>query len=138
LAAVCDRNPGDDEAVIFHALQLVAIGYLDPTDKTYAWQKSGSEILNEMLVRHPNHPGVAHYIIHSVDYPLLAEKGLKAARVYATIAPDASHALHMPSHIFTRLGLWNDSIASNTASMKSAIAQAQCKRRSNNRPQSAA
>jgi hypothetical protein len=91
-----------------------------------------------MLVRHPNHPGVAHYIIHSVGYPLLAEKGLKAARVYATIAPDASHALHMPSHIFTRLGLWNDSIASNTASMKSAIAQAQCKRRSNNRPQSAA
>src|SRR5439155_25281545 len=75
-------------------------------------------------VRHPNHPGVAHYIIHSVDYPPLAELGLAAARAYATIAPDAPHALHMPSHIFTRLGLWDDSIASNTASTKSAIAQA--------------
>ena len=125
LAAVCDRNPSDDEAAIFHALQLVAIGYLDPTDKTYTWQKKGSEILNKLLVRHPNHPGVAHYIIHSVDYPSLAELGLKAARAYATIAPDAPHALHMPSHIFTRLGLWDDSIASNIASTKSAIAQAQ-------------
>jgi hypothetical protein len=125
LARVCDRNPSDDEAAIFHALQLVAIGYLDPTDRTYTWQKKGSEILNQMLVRHPNHPGVAHYIIHSVDYPSLAEMGLKAARAYATIAPDAPHALHMPSHIFTRLGLWDDSITSNIASTKSAIAQAQ-------------
>ena len=125
LATVCDRYPGDDEAAIFHALQMVAIGYLDPTDKTYAWQKRGSEILNQLLVRHPNHPGIAHYIIHSVDYPPLAALGLKAARAYATIAPDASHALHMPSHIFTRLGLWDDSIVSNTASMNSAIAQAQ-------------
>lgn len=125
LAGVCDRNPGDDEAAIFHALQLVAIGYLDPTDKTYTWQKKGSEILNQVLLRHPNHPGVAHYIIHSVDYPSLAELGLKAARAYAGIAPDSPHALHMPSHIFTRLGQWDDSIASNTASTKSAIAQAQ-------------
>jgi tetratricopeptide (TPR) repeat protein len=125
LANVCDRNPGDDEAAIFHALQLVAIGYLDPTDKTYAWQKQGSAILNQMLVRHRDHPGVAHYIIHAVDYPTLAELGLKAARAYATIAPDSPHALHMPSHIFTRLGLWDDSIASNIASTKSAIAQAQ-------------
>jgi hypothetical protein len=125
LALVCDRNSSDDEAAIFHALQLVAVGYLDPTDKTYEWQKKGSEILNQMLLRHQNHPGVAHYIIHSVDYPSLAELGLKAARAYATIAPDSPHALHMPSHIFTRLGLWDDSIASNTASAKSAIAQAQ-------------
>jgi len=125
LAEVCDRNPSDDEAAIFHALQLVAIGYLDATDKTYTWQKKGSEILNELLPRHQNHPGVAHYIIHSVDYPSLAELGLKAARAYARIAPDSPHALHMPSHIFTRLGLWDDSIASNTAATKSAIAQAQ-------------
>jgi tetratricopeptide (TPR) repeat protein len=125
LGAVCDRNPSDDEAAIFHALQLVAIGYLDPTDKSYTWQKRGSEILNELLVRHQNHPGVAHYIIHAVDYPPLAELGLQAARAYAKIAPDAPHALHMPSHIFTRLGLWDDSIASNIASTKSAIAQAQ-------------
>jgi hypothetical protein len=125
LSAVCDRNPTDDEAAIFHALQLVAIGYLDPMDKSYTWQKKGSEILNQLLVRHQNHPGVAHYIIHSVDYPSLAELGLQAARAYAKIAPDSPHALHMPSHIFTRLGLWDDSIASNIASAKSGIAQAQ-------------
>ena len=125
LGAVCARNPGDDEAAIFHALQLVAIGYLDPTDKSYRWQRQGSEILNTLLVRHRNHPGVAHYIIHSVDYPSLAELGLQAARAYAKIAPDSPHALHMPSHIFTRLGLWDDSIVSNISSMKSAVAQAQ-------------
>jgi hypothetical protein len=123
LARVRERHPQDDEAAIFHALQLVAIGYLDATDKTYAWQKKGGEILNQLLPRHPNHPGVAHYIIHSVDYPTIADLGLKAARAYASIAPDAPHALHMPSHIFTRLGLWDDSIASNIASAKSAVAQ---------------
>ena len=125
MEGVCDRNPDDDEAAIFHALQLVAIGYLDPTDKSYAWQKKGAGILNGLLPRHLNHPGVAHYIIHSVDYPSLAELGLKAARAYAAIAPDSPHALHMPSHIFTRLGLWDDSIASNIRSTKSAIAQSQ-------------
>ena len=125
LAGVSGRYPSDDEAAIFHALQLVAVGYLDPTDKTYSWQKKGSEILNQALSRHPNHPGVAHYIIHSVDYPSLVELGLNAARAYAKIAPDSPHALHMPSHIFTRLGQWDDSIASNTVSAKSAIAQAQ-------------
>jgi hypothetical protein len=125
LAKVRERYPEDDEAAIFHALQLVAVGYLDPTDKTYSWQKKGSDVLNQLLPRHRNHPGVAHYIIHSVDYPSMAERGLAAARAYARIAPDSPHALHMPSHIFTRLGLWDDSIASNTASAKSAIAQAQ-------------
>ncbi len=125
LDKVRQRYPDDDEAAIFHALQLVAVGYLDPTDRTYALQKKGGEILNGVLPRHQNHPGVAHYIIHSVDYPSTAELGLKAARAYAKIAPDSAHALHMPSHIFTRLGLWDDSIASNTASAKSALAQAQ-------------
>ena len=124
LAKVSERNPGDDEAAIFHALQMVAVGYLDPTDKTYQWQKQGAEILNRLLPRHPDHPGVAHYIIHSVDYPSTAELGLPAARAYAKIAPDSSHALHMPSHIFTRLGLWDDSIVSNTAAARSAVAQA--------------
>jgi hypothetical protein len=124
LANLRERHPDDDEAAIFHALQLVAIGYLDPTDKTYAWQKKGGNILNQLLPRHQSHPGVAHYIIHSVDYPSIAELGLKAARAYARIAPDSPHALHMPSHIFTRLGLWHDSIVSNTASAKSAVAQA--------------
>jgi hypothetical protein len=125
LAKVSERYPGDDEAAIFHALQLVAVGYLDPTDKTYQWQRKGAEILNRLLPQHPNHPGVAHYIIHSVDYPFTAELGLQAARAYAKIAPDSSHTLHMPSHIFTRLGLWDDSIVSNTAAARSAIAQAQ-------------
>jgi hypothetical protein len=124
LARLSAQHPRDDEAAIFHALQLVAIGYLDPTDKTYAWQKKGGEILNRVLPRHPKHPGVAHYLIHSVDYPGIADLGLAAARAYSKIAPDAAHALHMPSHIFTRLGLWDDSIAANAASAKSAIAQA--------------
>ena len=123
LAEVANRYLDDDEAAILHALQLVAIGYLDPADKSYAWQKRGSEILNRLLPRHPDHPGVAHYIIHTDDYPALAELGLKAARAYAAIASDSPHALHMPSHIFTRLGLWDDSIASNIASAKSAVAQ---------------
>jgi tetratricopeptide (TPR) repeat protein len=123
LAKVSERYPDDDEAAIFHALQLVAIGYLDPTDKTYTWQKKGAAILNQLLPTHPNHPGIAHYIIHSIDYPSTAELGLQAARAYAKIAPDSSHAQHMPSHIFTRLGLWDDSIVSNTAASRSAIAQ---------------
>jgi len=125
LGRLAARYPDDDEAAIFHALQLVAVGYLDPTDRSYAWQKRGAEILNRLLPRHPDHPGIAHYAIHAVDYPPLAELGLKAARAYAKIAPDSSHALHMPSHIFTRLGLWDDSIESNLAAARSAVAQAQ-------------
>jgi hypothetical protein len=125
LGQLSDRYPNDDEAAIFHALQLVAIGYLNPADRTYAWQRKGSEILNRLLPRHPGHPGLAHYIIHATDYPGTAQLGLAAARAYAGIAPDSSHALHMPSHIFTRLGLWDDSIASNIAAAKSGLAQAQ-------------
>jgi hypothetical protein len=113
-----ERYPSDDEAAIFYALAI--LGNLDQSDKTYAKQKQGAKILNEVLPRAPNHPGVAHYLIHSDDYPALAELALPAARVYAKIAPDAPHALHMPSHIFTRLGLWDDSIQSNLASAKSA------------------
>ena len=124
LGALSKRYQDDDEAAIFHALQLVAIGYLDPADKSYRWQKQGAEILNRLLPRHPDHPGIAHYVIHAVDYPTTAELGLQAARAYAKIAPDSSHAQHMPSHIFTRLGLWDDSIASNIAAAKSGVAQA--------------
>src|SRR5579872_2204354 len=112
------RYPTDDEVAIFYALAI--LGNLDQADKTYAKQKQAAMILNEVLPRAPNHPGVAHYLIHSDDYPALAELALPAARVYAKIAPDAPHALHMPSHIFTRLGLWDDSIQSNLASAKSA------------------
>jgi hypothetical protein len=125
LGNLSSRFPDDDEAAIFYALQLVAVGYLDPTDHSYAWQKQGSEILNRLLPSHPDHPGIAHYIIHSTDYPALAELGLKAARAYSKIAPDSAHALHMPSHIFTRLGLWDDSIASNIASARAGSEQAQ-------------
>ncbi len=112
------RYPGDQEAAVFHALALLATA--PPADKTYVNQKKAGAILEKIFVAQPEHPGVAHYIIHAYDYPSLAEKALDAARRYATIAPDSPHALHMPSHIFTRLGLWQESIDSNLASAASA------------------
>ncbi len=114
MAEVDASNPKDHEAAIFHALAL--IGIADPKDKTYAHQKKAAEILNRVLPDEKEHPGVSHYLIHSFDYPDLAELALPAARVYAKLAPGSPHALHMPSHIFTRLGLWDESIASNIAS----------------------
>jgi tetratricopeptide (TPR) repeat protein len=113
MAETASTNPEDHEAAIFHALALV--GAASPADKTYANQKKAAQILNRILPSQPNHPGVAHYLIHSFDYPELAELALPAARVYAKLAPGSPHALHMPSHIFTRLGLWGESIASNLA-----------------------
>ena len=110
--------PQDDEAQIYYALALNTSA--SPTDKTYANQFKGAAILEPILERQPQHPGVAHYLIHLYDYPPLAEKGLKAARLYAKIAPDSSHALHMPSHIFTRLGYWQELINSNIASQRAA------------------
>jgi tetratricopeptide (TPR) repeat protein len=91
-------------------------------DKTYARQKDAAKILNRLLTLEPEHPGIAHYMIHSFDYPELAELALPAARAYAKIAPSAPHALHMPSHIFTRLGMWKESIESNIASAQTAEA----------------
>ncbi|MGH8176315.1 MAG: hypothetical protein ACREV5_08655 [Steroidobacter sp.] len=114
MADVASANPQDREAAIFHALAL--LGVASPTDKTYANQKKAARILNRVLPEQPEHPGVAHYLIHSFDYPALAELALPAARVYAKLAPGSPHALHMPSHIFTRLGLWDESITSNLAS----------------------
>jgi tetratricopeptide (TPR) repeat protein len=112
------RNyPDDREAAIFYALALNATAL--PTDKTYANQLKAAEILELIFAQHPNHPGVAHYLIHSYDYPHIAQRGLTAARLYAGIAPSAPHALHMPSHIFTRLGIWQESIDSNRASAAS-------------------
>lgn len=108
------RYPQDQEAAVFYALAL--LGTSLPSDKSYANQKKAAEILNKVLVTQPEHPGVAHYIIHSFDYPALAELALAAARSYSRIAPDSPHALHMPSHIFIRLGLWQESIESNVAS----------------------
>ena len=118
MEALAASHPADDEAAIFHALAL--LGTASPGDKTYATQKSAAEILTRILPRHPGHPGVAHYVIHSYDYPALAALALPAARTYAKIAPGSPHALHMPSHIFTRLGLWDESIASNLASAEKA------------------
>jgi tetratricopeptide (TPR) repeat protein len=111
-------HPKDREAAIFHALSL--LGIAAPNDKTYAHQKRAAATLNRVLPEQPEHPGVAHYLIHSFDYPELAELALPAARVYAKLAPGSPHALHMPSHIFTRLGLWDESIASNLASAEKA------------------
>ena len=117
------RYPGDDEAAVFYALSLVAAGTLDG-DKTYRKQKQAAAILSGVLARNPDHPGVTHYLIHSFDYPALADLALPAARRYATIAPDSAHAQHMPSHIFTRLGLWNEAIQSNLAAEAAAKAHA--------------
>jgi tetratricopeptide (TPR) repeat protein len=114
MADVARANPTDLEASIFHALAI--LGVASPNDKTYAHQKQAAGILNRVLPQVPEHPGVAHYLIHSFDYPELAELALPAARTYAKLAPGSPHALHMPSHIFTRLGLWDESIASNLAS----------------------
>ena len=112
------RYPKDDEAAVFYSLAL--LGTALPTDKSYANQRKAGEILNKVLSSEPEHPGVAHYLIHSFDYPALAPMALAAARSYAKIAPSAPHALHMPSHIFTRLGLWQESIESNIASAAAA------------------
>jgi hypothetical protein len=112
------HNPDDHEAAIFHALALLATA--PPTDKTYVNQKKAGAILEPLFAEEPEHPGIAHYIIHAYDYPPLAQGALDAARRYAKIAPDSPHALHMPSHIFTRLGLWQESIDSNLASVASA------------------
>ncbi len=108
------RDPDDTEAAIFYALALLSTA--PPTDKTYANQLKAAAILEKIFAQQPRHPGVAHYLIHSYDYPPIAAKGLAAARSYARIAPAVPHALHMPSHIFTRLGLWQESIATNRAS----------------------
>jgi len=110
--------PEDREAAIFYALALNVTA--SPVDKTYANQLKAAEILEKVFAEQPNHPGVAHYLIHSYDYPPIAHRGLSAARRYAGIAPAAPHAQHMPSHIFTRRGYWQESIDSNRASAAAA------------------
>ncbi|MFZ0287351.1 MAG: hypothetical protein WAL32_19150 [Terriglobales bacterium] len=110
-----EHHPEDREGAAFYALSLLASA--PDNDTTFANQKKAGAILEKLFAEEPNHPGVAHYIIHSYDSPQLAELGLPAARAYAKIAPAAPHALHMPSHIFARLGLWQDDIDSNLASI---------------------
>src|SRR5437868_12606415 len=122
MAGVAQRSPGDHEAAIFHALAILGVAYNSPPDKTYARQREAAKILNGLLTVETDHPGIAHYMIHVFDYPELAELALPAARAYARIAPSAPHAQHMPSHIFTRLGMWKESIDSNLASARTAQA----------------
>ena len=116
--AVAARYPDDDEAQIAYAITLNVTA--SPNDKTYANQLKGAAILEPIFKRQPRHPGVAHYLIHLYDYPAIAEQGLDAAKRYSEIAPAAPHALHMPSHIFTRVGYWNESIDANSRSAKAA------------------
>jgi tetratricopeptide (TPR) repeat protein len=120
MAALQAAYPDDTEAAIFHALALDLAA--SKTDKTFANQRQCGEILEPIFARQPQHPGVAHYLIHCYDNPALATKGLSAARAYARIAPASAHANHMPSHIFTRMGLWQESIASNLKSAQLAAA----------------
>ena len=117
---LAQRYPNDDEAQIYFALALNTSA--SAADKTYANQIKGAAILEPIAKRQPQHPGVAHYLIHLYDYPSIAEKGLDAARRYAKIAPAAAHAQHMPSHIFTRVGYWDESISSNIAAARAAKA----------------
>ncbi|HZZ76626.1 MAG TPA: hypothetical protein VFE04_11885 [Puia sp.] len=110
--------PDDREAAIFYALSLDAAA--NPKDKTYVKQKKAGILLETLYKTNPNHPGIIHYIIHTYDYPELAATALPAAKKYAEVAPSSAHALHMPSHIFTRLGLWDDCIRSNQKSIEAA------------------
>jgi len=120
---VAGKYPDDHEAQIFYALAIAASE--DPADKTYAGRLKAGAILERLFAEEPNHPGLAHYIIHTYDVPPLATRALGAARRYSEIAPDAPHALHMPSHTFTRTGLWQESIDANIAAAAAARREGQ-------------
>ena len=113
----------DTEAGIFYALAITSAA--DPNDKTYSSQKKAGAILQKLFKEQPNHPGIAHYVIHTYDYPEIAKNALTTARSYAKIAPASAHAQHMPSHIFTRLGLWQESVDTNINSASSAVCYAE-------------
>ena len=118
MEAIYKKYPGDKEAAIFYALALDASA--NPADKSFTNQKKAGEILKSIYKDDPDHPGIIHYIIHSYDYPEFAPLALEAARKYASVAPSSAHAKHMPSHIFTRLGFWDEAIQSDIASTESA------------------
>src|SRR6516225_7857504 len=120
MEGVAQAYPNDDEAQILYAIELNVAA--SPSDKTYAMQLKGAAILEPIFLRQPRHPGVAHYLIHLYDTPALAERGLDAAKRYSQIAPAAPHAQHMPSHIFTRVGYWKESIGSNSEAARAAKA----------------
>src|SRR5438552_15079049 len=121
MGKLAERNPDAAECQIFYALALLATA--PPTDSTHANQKKAAALLEPLFQKYPQHPGIPHYLIHAYDNVEMATQGVEAARVYAQIAPSAPHALHMPSHIYTRLGMWSESITSNTAARKAAHEQ---------------
>src|SRR5436309_1640435 len=126
---LCDKYPDDFEVQTFYAFAVLSVGYATPNDTSLSKQLEAAAILEKLWKQNPNHPGVVHYLIHSYDYPQLAQRGLAAAQRYNSIAPWVPHALHMPSHIFTRLGMWDESIAANRASAEASRAYAAMRHR---------
>src|SRR5437867_1578742 len=124
-----DKYPDDFETETFYAFAILAVGYATPNDTTLSKQLQAAAILEKLGKKNPNHPGVVHYLIHCYDYPALAGRGLAAARSYGSLAPWVPHALHMPSHIFTRLGMWNESVEANRAAVNAARAYAAMRHR---------
>jgi tetratricopeptide (TPR) repeat protein len=124
-----DKYPDDFEVQTFYAFAVLSTGYATPNDTSLSKQLQAAGILEKLWKQNANHPGVVHYLIHSYDYPQFAERGLTAAKTYDSIAPWVPHALHMPSHIFTRLGMWDESIAANRASAEASRAYATMRHR---------
>ena len=124
-----DKYPDDFEVQTFYAFAVLATGYATPNDTSLSKQLEAAGILETLWKQNANHPGVVHYLIHSYDYPQFAQRGLTAAQTYNSIAPWVPHALHMPSHIFTRLGMWDESIAANRASAEASRAYAAMRHR---------
>src|SRR6201987_318451 len=124
-----DKYPDDFEVQTFYAFAVLSVGYATPNDTSLSKQLEAAGILEKLWKQKPKHPGVVHYLIHSYDYPQLAQRGLSAAQTYDSIAPWVPHALHMPSHIFTRLGMWDESIAANRASAEASRAYAAMRHR---------
>jgi tetratricopeptide (TPR) repeat protein len=124
-----DKHPDDFEVQTFYAFAVLSVGYATPNDTTLSKQREAGGILEKLWKQNANHPGVVHYLIHSYDYPQFAQRGLAAAKAYNSIAPWVPHALHMPSHIFTRLGMWDESIAANCASAEASRAYAAMRHR---------
>jgi tetratricopeptide (TPR) repeat protein len=124
-----EKYRDDFEVQTFYAFAVLGVGYATPTDTTLSKQLQAAALLEKLWKKNPNHPGVTHYLIHCYDYPSLAQRGLPAARSYGALAPWVPHALHMPSHIFTRLGMWDESIASNDDAVKAARAYAASRHR---------
>jgi tetratricopeptide (TPR) repeat protein len=124
-----DKYPDDFEVQTFYAFAVLSMGYAMPNDTSLSKQLEAAATLEKLWKQNPNHPGVVHYLIHCYDYPQLAQRGLAAAKAYDSIAPWVPHALHMPSHIFTRLGMWDESIAANRASAEASRAYARMRHR---------